>query len=103
MDLRLVLKFQRMRDMLHNSGGSNHPEVIEAVAKLLKEKSVSLQVFDETSSDPRVRRKEDLRPKEEIDRDVEKRSLYANPFPMTATIQSLTEFSRRSARRECCR
>ena len=37
-DLRLVLKFQRMRDMLHNSGGSNHPEVIEAVAKLLKEK-----------------------------------------------------------------
>ena len=91
-DLRLVLKFQRMRDMLHNSGGSNHPEVIEAVAKLLKEKSVSLQVFDETSSDPRVRRKEDLRPKEEIDRDVEKRSLYANPFPMTATIQSLTEF-----------
>ena len=91
-DLRLVLKFQRMRDMLHNSGGSNHPEVIEAVAKLLKEKSVSLQVAEETSPDPRVRRKEDLRPKEEIDRDVEKRSLYANPFPMTATIESLTDF-----------
>ena len=91
-DLRLLLKFQRMRDVLYDSGGSNNPEVIEAVAKLLKEKSVSLQVVDETSSDPRVRRKEDLRPKEEIDRDVEKRSLYANPFPMTATIESLTDF-----------
>ena len=79
-DLKLILKFQRMRDILNDSGGSNNPEVVEAVAKLLKEKSVSLQVAEETSPDPRVRRKEDLRPKEEIDRDVEKRSLYANPF-----------------------
>ena len=91
-DLKLILKFQRMRDILNDSGGSNNPEVVEAVAKLLKEKSVSLQVAEETSPDPRVRRKEDLRPKEEIDRDVEKRSLYANPFPMTATIESLTDF-----------
>ena len=31
MDLKLILKFQRMRDILNDSGGSNNPEVVEAV------------------------------------------------------------------------
>jgi len=93
-EMKTLLKFQRMRDLLQEFGGSNNPDVVDMVVNLLREKSKQLECDERGEM---VRRKEDLRAKEEIEEDVEKRSLYANPFPMTSTIEELQDWFEKTA------
>ncbi len=87
-DIQLLATFSRMRSLLAAFGGAHNDETIGAVVELLKT-STELTVSDDGK---RVRRTAAVRSREEIDAEVEMRSVYASPFPMTATIDALTEF-----------
>ena len=87
-DIALLVTFSRLRALLAAFGGPHNEETIADVTKLL-ETSEELMVSEDKK---RIRRKTALRPREEVDAEVEQRSVYASPFPMTATIDDLTEF-----------
>ena len=87
-DIGLLVTFSRMRALLAPFGGSHNEETVAAVTELLQT-SDSLTVSDDKK---RIRRTSELRSREEVDAEVEQRSVYASPFPMTATIDELTEF-----------
>ena len=42
-EMKTLLKFQRMRDLLQEFGGSNNPDVVDMVVNLLREKSKQLE------------------------------------------------------------
>ena len=87
-DIGLLVTFSRMRALLAPFGGSHNEETVAAVTELLQT-SDSLTVSDDKK---RIRRTSELRSREEVDAEVEQRSVYASPFPMTATIDELTDF-----------
>jgi lupus La protein len=87
-DIALLATFSRMRALLAPFGGPHNEETIAALTDLLRT-SETLSVSDDAK---RIRRTAELRPREEVDAEVEKRSVYSSPFPMTATIDDITEF-----------
>ena len=87
-DIALLLTFSRLRTLLSPFGSCEDGVSVACVAALL-EKSDFLTL---SADRRRVRRTADLRPREVVDAEVELRSVYASPFPMTATIDDLTEF-----------
>jgi lupus La protein len=87
-DIALLVTFSRVRALLTPFGGPHNDETVADVTALL-ETSAELTVSDDKK---RIRRTTELRPREEVDAEVEQRSVYASPFPMTATIDELTEF-----------
>ena len=87
-DIALLVTFSRVRALLTAFGGPHNEETIAAVTAVL-ETSQELTVSDDRK---RIKRATELRPREEVDAEVEKRSVYASPFPMTTTIDELTEF-----------
>ena len=87
-DISLLATFSRMRALLAPFGGSQNDETVAALVDLLKT-SAELTVSDDGK---RVRRTAAVRAREEIDKEVEARSVYASPFAMTATIDEITAF-----------
>ena len=87
-DIGLLVTFSRMRALLAPFGGSHNDETIACVVELLKT-SDQLTVSDDGK---RVKRTAAVRSREEVDVEVERRSVYASPFAMTATIDDLTLF-----------
>ena len=87
-DISLLATFSRMRALLAPFGGSQNDETVAALVDLLKT-SAELTVSDDGR---RVRRTAAVRAREEIDAEVEARSVYASPFAMTATIDEITAF-----------
>ena len=87
-DVSLLATFSRMRALLAPFGGSQNDETVAALVDLLKT-SAELTVSDDGR---RVRRTAAVRAREEVDAEVEARSVYASPFAMTATIDDITAF-----------
>ena len=87
-DISLLATFSRMRALLAPFGGPHNDETVAALVDLL-ETSAELTVSDDGK---RVRRTAAVRAREEIDAEVEARSVYASPFAMTATIDEITAF-----------
>ena len=87
-DISLLATFSRMRALLAPFGGSQNDETVAALVDLLKT-SAELTVSDDGR---RVRRTAAVRAREEVDAEVEARSVYASPFAMTATIDDITAF-----------
>ena len=87
-DISLLATFSRMRALLAPFGGPHNDETVAALVDLLKT-SAELTVSDDGR---RVRRTAAVRAREEIDAEVEARSVYASPFAMTATIDEITAF-----------
>ena len=87
-DISLLATFSRMRALLAPFGGPHNDETVAALVDLLKT-SAELTVSDDGK---RVRRTAAVRAREEIDAEVEARSVYASPFAMTATIDEITAF-----------
>ncbi|PNW70541.1 hypothetical protein CHLRE_17g724200v5 [Chlamydomonas reinhardtii] len=88
--LNVICAFQRMRDLIGVK--SQSPDAVPAdklqqVAEALAG-SESLEV-DESKT--KVKRKQPLAPEAEIAKAVDARSLYARPFPMDATVDTITE------------
>ena len=86
-DIALLATFSRSVPSSPPSAAHNE-ETIAALTDLLRT-SETLSVSDDAK---RIRRTAELRPREEVDAEVEKRSVYSSPFPMTATIDDITEF-----------
>jgi len=93
-DIALIITFSRLRCFLDPLGGSKQEEIVAAVADLLAT-SDSLTLSEDQR---RVRRSAHLRPREEVDAEVEERSIYASPFSMTTTIDDLSEYFSRHAK-----
>lgn len=87
-DIALIITFSRLRYLLHPLGGLQQEEIIATVANILAT-SDSLTLSEDRR---RVRRLAELRGREELDAEVEARSVYASPFPMTATIDDLKDY-----------
>jgi len=87
-DISLLATFSRMRALLAPFGGPHNDETVAALVDLLGT-SAELTVSDDGR---RVRRTAAVRAREEIDAEVEARSVYASPFAMTATIDEITAF-----------
>ena len=87
-DISLLATFSRMRALLAPFGGPHNDETVAALVDLLRT-SAELTVSDDGK---RVRRTAAVRAREEIDKEVEARSVYASPFAMTATIDEITAF-----------
>ncbi|KAG2449754.1 hypothetical protein HYH02_005279 [Chlamydomonas schloesseri] len=88
--LNVICAFQRMRDLLgvkDQSPNAVPADKLQQVAEVLAG-SESLEV-DESKT--KVKRKQPLAPEAEIAKAVDARSLYARPFPMDATVDTITE------------
>ena len=76
-DIALLATFSRMRALLAPFGGPHNEETIAALTDLLRT-SETLSVSDDAK---RIRRTAELRPREEVDAEVEKRSVYSSRSP----------------------
>ncbi|KAG2437798.1 hypothetical protein HXX76_005418 [Chlamydomonas incerta] len=88
--LNVICAFQRMRDLLgikSQTPGTVPADKLQQVAEALAG-SESLEVDE---SNTKVKRKQPLAPEAEIAKAVDARSLYARPFPMDATVDTITE------------
>ena len=87
-DIALLVTFTRVRSLLGSSERRIDGDLVAAVAVAL-DASTQLTV---SCDKKRVRRNSELRPRAEVDAEVEQRSLYVSPFPMDVTIDELRAF-----------
>lgn len=87
-DIALLVTFTRVRSLLGSSERRIDGDLVTAVAVAL-DASTQLTV---SCDKKRVRRNSELRPRAEVDAEVEQRSLYVSPFPMDVTIDELRAF-----------
>ena len=87
-DIALLVTFSRVRSLLGSSGRHRDGDLVAAVARALDTSTLLTVSCDKQ----RVRRNSILRPRAEVDAEVEQRSLYVSPFPMDVTIDKLREF-----------
>jgi len=87
-DIALLVTFSRVRSLLGSYGRHCDGDLVAAVAGALDTSTLLTVSCDKQ----RVRRNSILRPRAEVDAEVEQRSLYVSPFPMDVTIDKLREF-----------
>eukprot|EP00195_Chlamydomonas_chlamydogama_P015559 CAMPEP_0202901700 /NCGR_PEP_ID=MMETSP1392-20130828/14409_1 /ASSEMBLY_ACC=CAM_ASM_000868 /TAXON_ID=225041 /ORGANISM="Chlamydomonas chlamydogama, Strain SAG 11-48b" /LENGTH=386 /DNA_ID=CAMNT_0049588309 /DNA_START=111 /DNA_END=1267 /DNA_ORIENTATION=- len=91
-DLNIICAFARMKDILKLEKtvepATVPAEVVTAAAEVLK----GSEIVEVNDACTRIKRKQPLKPNEEISKEVDARSLYARPFPASSRLDDLSVF-----------